>query len=112
MNPKSYGAWYHRKWVIQFGLSPMDAEFLLLKKLLKLDARNFHGWDYRRYLSLHSTLYRRNSFLVTVISLVTVVNPVYLSIAFFVLISRAVFRSMVHSIKFLLDHFSQICCKD
>lgn len=50
-NPKCYGGWYHRKWIIRFGLSSLDAEFLLLKKLLKLDARNFHGWDYRRFVA-------------------------------------------------------------
>ncbi|KAL3678741.1 hypothetical protein R1sor_021697 [Riccia sorocarpa] len=48
-NVKSYGAWYHRKWVIEFGLSSLDHEFMLLKKLLKVDSRNFHGWNYRRF---------------------------------------------------------------
>lgn len=51
VNPKCYGAWYHRKWVMRFGLSSLDAEFVLLKKLLKLDARNFHGWNYRRFVA-------------------------------------------------------------
>jgi geranylgeranyl transferase type-2 subunit alpha len=56
VNPKCYGAWYHRKWVMRFGLSSLDAEFVLLKKLLKLDARNFHGWNYRRYFSYPNAL--------------------------------------------------------
>ncbi|KAL2603197.1 hypothetical protein R1flu_007945 [Riccia fluitans] len=49
VNVKSYGAWYHRKWVIEYGLSPLDHEFMLLRRLLKADARNFHGWNYRRF---------------------------------------------------------------
>jgi hypothetical protein len=49
-NPKSYGAWYHRKWLLNQKLTPVDSkrEFGLLDKLLKVDARNFHGWNYRR----------------------------------------------------------------
>ncbi|KAG0561983.1 hypothetical protein KC19_9G108200 [Ceratodon purpureus] len=50
VNHKCYGAWYHRKWVIGLGLSSLDAELVLLKKLLRLDGRNFHGWDYRRFI--------------------------------------------------------------
>ncbi|KAM0841556.1 hypothetical protein ACQ4PT_058930 [Festuca glaucescens] len=43
-NLKSYGAWYHRKWLLNQKLTPVDSkrEFGLLDKLLKLDARNFH----------------------------------------------------------------------
>lgn len=49
-NPKSYGAWYHRKWVLSQGLAEVDfdREFRLLDQLLKADSRNFHGWIYRR----------------------------------------------------------------
>ncbi|KAM0900569.1 hypothetical protein ACQ4PT_020559 [Festuca glaucescens] len=52
-NPKSYGAWYHRKWLLNQRLTPVDSkrEFGLLDKLLKVDARNFHGWNYRRFLA-------------------------------------------------------------
>ncbi|KAG2607938.1 geranylgeranyl transferase type-2 subunit alpha 1-like [Panicum virgatum] len=52
-NPKSYGAWYHRKWLLNQKLAPVDSkrEFGLLDKLLKVDARNFHGWNYRRFLA-------------------------------------------------------------
>ncbi|KAL6603656.1 hypothetical protein ACP70R_044017 [Stipagrostis hirtigluma subsp. patula] len=52
-NPKSYGAWYHRKWLLNQKLAPVDfkREFGLLDKLLKVDARNFHGWNYRRFLA-------------------------------------------------------------
>uniref|UniRef100_A0A0D9WT86 Geranylgeranyl transferase type-2 subunit alpha n=1 Tax=Leersia perrieri TaxID=77586 RepID=A0A0D9WT86_9ORYZ len=52
-NPKSYGAWYHRKWLLNQKLAPVDfkREFGLLDKLLKMDARNFHGWNYRRFLA-------------------------------------------------------------
>ncbi|OEL17954.1 Geranylgeranyl transferase type-2 subunit alpha 1 [Dichanthelium oligosanthes] len=52
-NPKSYGAWYHRKWLLNQKLAPVDfkRELGLLDKLLKVDARNFHGWNYRRFLA-------------------------------------------------------------
>lgn len=52
-NPKSYGAWYHRKWLLNQKLAPVDfkRELGLLDKLLKVDARNFHGWNYRRFLT-------------------------------------------------------------
>ncbi|KAI5084290.1 hypothetical protein GOP47_0000459 [Adiantum capillus-veneris] len=50
-NFKSYGAWHHRKWILQFGLSSLDHEYRLLDKLLTSDARNFHGWAYRRFLA-------------------------------------------------------------
>lgn len=48
-NPKSYGAWHHRKWIVSKGLTPVKREFELLAMLLGLDNRNFHGWDYRRF---------------------------------------------------------------
>ncbi|KAG0476629.1 hypothetical protein HPP92_012999 [Vanilla planifolia] len=40
-NPKSYGAWYHRKWVLSQGLLEVDfdREFYLLDQLLKVDAQ-------------------------------------------------------------------------
>nr|CAD1832068.1 unnamed protein product [Ananas comosus var. bracteatus] len=52
-NPKSYGAWYHRKWVLNQKLAEVDfgREFRLLDQLLKADARNFHGWSYRRFVT-------------------------------------------------------------
>lgn len=50
-NPKSYGAWHHRKWILNLQLLPADfeREFRLLDLLLKADTRNFHGWSYRRF---------------------------------------------------------------
>lgn len=48
-NPKSYSAWHHRFWAMEFN---PDADW---KRELKLcsyfqsqDERNFHSWDYRR----------------------------------------------------------------
>ncbi|GBG75100.1 hypothetical protein CBR_g19613 [Chara braunii] len=49
-NYKAYGAWYHRKWVIQLGCGSLDREMKLIEKFLNADDRNFHGWDYRRFL--------------------------------------------------------------
>ncbi|KAJ3698948.1 hypothetical protein LUZ61_002653 [Rhynchospora tenuis] len=53
INTKSYGAWYHRKWILGQKLVPanFDHEFRLLDKLLEGDARNFHGWNYRRFIA-------------------------------------------------------------
>ncbi|KAL7151575.1 hypothetical protein ABFS83_04G040600 [Erythranthe nasuta] len=50
-NFKSYGAWYHRKWILSKGHSSTDRELRLLSKFQKLDSRNFHAWNYRRFIS-------------------------------------------------------------
>lgn len=50
-NPKAYPIWEHRKWVLgQMTAPEWQAELALLEKLFKLDGRNFHAWDYRRYV--------------------------------------------------------------
>ncbi|CAL1403703.1 unnamed protein product [Linum trigynum] len=50
-NFKSYGAWHHRKWVLEKGHSSMDKELGLLDKFQAMDARNFHAWNYRRFVA-------------------------------------------------------------
>nr|GMD93941.1 geranylgeranyl transferase type-2 subunit alpha 1-like [Ipomoea batatas] len=50
-NYKSYGAWYHRKWVLSKGHSSTDQELRLLAKFQKADSRNFHAWNYRRFIT-------------------------------------------------------------
>lgn len=50
-NPKAYSAWTHREWVIDQGVSDMDRELTLCAKMLSLDHRNFHCWNYRRYVA-------------------------------------------------------------
>ncbi|KAI8548404.1 hypothetical protein RHMOL_Rhmol07G0271400 [Rhododendron molle] len=50
-NYKSYGAWYHRKWVLRKGHSSIDRELELLKLFLEQDTRNFHAWNYRRFVA-------------------------------------------------------------
>lgn len=47
-NCKSYGAWHHRKRVLSKGFSSTDLEFRLLDQFLKVDSRNFQGWNHRR----------------------------------------------------------------
>ena len=49
-NSKSYGAWYHRKWILDRFDVNISAEFALCKEFLTFDQRNFHCWNYRRYL--------------------------------------------------------------
>ncbi|XP_071717617.1 geranylgeranyl transferase type-2 subunit alpha 1-like [Rutidosis leptorrhynchoides] len=53
INPKSYGAWYHRKWVLSKGNTSTKHELELLNLLLsqKEGARNFHAWNYRRFIA-------------------------------------------------------------
>ncbi|PJF17876.1 Geranylgeranyl transferase type-2 subunit alpha [Paramicrosporidium saccamoebae] len=55
-NPKSYGAWFHRKWIIialKSAEAPLEVahELVLCNKLLELDSRNFHCWNYRWFLT-------------------------------------------------------------
>ncbi|KAF4316505.1 hypothetical protein BBO99_00008660 [Phytophthora kernoviae] len=49
-NPKSYSAWFQRQWVIDQGLGDLKKEIGLCDKLLDLDERNFHCWNYRRHV--------------------------------------------------------------
>ncbi|KAG2180774.1 hypothetical protein INT44_003781 [Umbelopsis vinacea] len=49
INPKSYSMWNHRRWCLSVMSKPdWQQEFKLVGKMLDLDARNFHGWSYRR----------------------------------------------------------------
>ena len=52
-NPKAYGAWMHRKWTLQFYKPPpsqLEDELALTSEFLSLDERNFHCWNYRRFV--------------------------------------------------------------
>jgi geranylgeranyl transferase type-2 subunit alpha len=51
LHPKSYWVWTHRMWILETMPEPTwNGEIALLNMMLKLDPRNFHGWDYRRYI--------------------------------------------------------------
>ncbi|CAB4392630.1 unnamed protein product [Rhizophagus irregularis] len=52
LNPKSYWIFNHRRWCLETMQNPdWDKELQLVGKFLELDARNFHAWDYRRYVT-------------------------------------------------------------
>jgi len=51
-NPKSYWVWLHREWITSRKAKvDWPRELKLCGKLLALDERNFHCWNYRRYAS-------------------------------------------------------------
>jgi len=64
-HPKVYWIWNHRRWCLEnVPEGPIDApddsqgwrkaswnkELYVVEKMLEADARNFHAWDYRRYI--------------------------------------------------------------
>lgn len=49
--PKVYWVWTHRKWCFKNSPRPNWArEMGLVNKMLEMDPRNFHVWNYRRYV--------------------------------------------------------------
>ncbi|XP_065190096.1 geranylgeranyl transferase type-2 subunit alpha-like [Sycon ciliatum] len=52
VNPKSYGVWHHRAWVMdQLHRPDWNREVELCSRALSKDSRNFHCWDYRRFVA-------------------------------------------------------------
>jgi len=51
-NPKTYSAWWHRIWIMQRFASNYEQELNLCSQFLDADQRNFHCWNYRRYVAI------------------------------------------------------------
>ncbi|KAJ2092324.1 Rab geranylgeranyltransferase [Coemansia sp. RSA 986] len=50
-NIKSYWMWFHRVWaLVSLPMPAWERELALVAKMLSHDARNYHGWDYRRFV--------------------------------------------------------------
>ncbi|KZV64464.1 cytochrome P450 [Peniophora sp. CONT] len=64
-HPKVYWIWNHRRWCLEnipaggeggegdeqgWRTAHWGRELLIVEKMLEADARNFHAWDYRRYV--------------------------------------------------------------
>lgn len=52
--PKCYWIWNHRAWCLgklqEAKMANWDFELGIVSKLLEMDSRNFHGWQYRRFV--------------------------------------------------------------
>lgn len=49
--PKCYWVWNHRVWCLNNNpLVNWNRELAIVSKILDMDARNFHGWSYRRFI--------------------------------------------------------------
>lgn len=70
--PKVYWIWNHRQWCLEnmpdgpgdandegkegkdgWRMAAWSQEMIIVEKMLSMDARNFHAWNYRRYILAH-----------------------------------------------------------
>ena len=66
INPKSYSPWFHRQWFIGIVCGEdkiLNQELDLCNMFLEIDCRNFHCWDYRRFIVGHLTKQNQNEVL-------------------------------------------------
>ncbi|NXM65952.1 PGTA transferase, partial [Serilophus lunatus] len=70
VNPKSYGAWHHRAWVLGRATAPPGGREGrgLCERLLSSDPRNFHAWEHRRALVAQEDLEAELAFAGTLLS--------------------------------------------